>query len=196
MTEELNNFSHFIGLESIASARYTSLFLFELFHSSKSDILNPQNVMCEIKALEGIGKPTGLKPPSAFKHPPLKGLWHKHYREDGIAPLAFNLKKALKKYGMALYDKKINQVQESGEESYFFDEDIELIINDGVYNNHTQLIDEQAVTGEWIIYAQNNGVNYYLCLGNHNSGDNNLREKIDALCCPEFPFLTDILAKI
>jgi hypothetical protein len=50
--------------------------------------------------------------------------------------------------------------------------------------------------GEWIVYARDDGANYYLCLGLHDSGDDYLRSQIDAICCQEFPFLTALLSTI
>lgn len=49
------------------------------------------------------------------------------------------------------------------------------------------------LTGEWIVYARHEGVNYYLCLGKHDSHDDHLRSHIDGICCKEFPFLTALL---
>jgi hypothetical protein len=197
MTEELTNFANFIGLESVASGRYSFLLLLALFALYKSSRLNPMNVVREIQALEGFGKSSVLKPPSLFKRQPLKGLWHKHYRENGLAAMAINLNKALKnekKYGIHLFKQRIQEAQQAGEERYITEEDWRLLAIDAVNGNWKRLINNQALTGEWIIYAQHEGVNYYLCLGKHDSGDDRLREQIDAVCCQEFPFLTNLLA--
>jgi len=47
---------------------------------------------------------------------------------------------------------------------------------------------KQCLTGEWIIYAQHEGQNYYLCLAQHDE-DADAFERIKRGCVDEFPFL-------
>ena len=65
-------------LEHIAPGRISLLFLLSLFGAFKAGRINPFQLAREIEALEK-GEATGLKPPIQNRHPPLKGLWHKHY---------------------------------------------------------------------------------------------------------------------
>ncbi|MFZ0693285.1 MAG: hypothetical protein WAN51_03910 [Alphaproteobacteria bacterium] len=193
-TAELTNFASFIGLEAAALGRYSMLLVLELFGGLKSGRLNPAKVVHEIKALEGIGVRSQLKPPGPFKHPPLKGLWHKHYLEDGLGAMAINLKKAIGKYGLPLFKQRMREAQKAGEERYVSMEDCKSLADDAVQGNWMRLAGDKALTGEWIVYAQHERANYYLCLGKHDSGDDNLRKQIEALCCQEFPFLITLLA--
>lgn len=195
MTAEFANFANYIGLEHAVSGRYSLLLLLGLFGGFKSGHLNPAKVVHEINALEGIGISSQLKPPIQNKYPPLKGLWHKHYLQDGLSSMANNLKKGLGRYGLPSLAQGIRESQEAGEERYFTVEDIKSIADDAVHGNWMRLATDEALTGEWIIYAQHEGKNYYLCLGTHDKNQHkNLREQIDALCCQEFPFLPALLA--
>ena len=45
------------------------------------------------------------------------------------------------------------------------------------------------LTGEWIVYAVHEGLNYYLCITSHESGDENIAQNIKAACLPQFSFL-------
>jgi len=195
MTAEITNFANCIGLERAAPGRYSILLVLGLFGGFKSDCLNPAKVVHEINALEGIGNPSQLKPPIQNKHPPLKGLWHKHYLEDGLSAMAINMQKGLKKYGLPLFKQRIHEAQEAGEERYVSTEGIKSMVDDAVHGNWMRLATAEALTGEWIVYAQHAGKNYYLCLGTHEKSEHeNLRKQIDALCCQEFPFLSTLLA--
>jgi hypothetical protein len=194
--EELLNFGRIIGLDSVAPNRYSTLFLIHLyFHSVILGRMNPAKVIREIRALEGLDTVSSTKPPLPFKHPPLKGLWHKHHLAEGISSMAANLKNGLKKYGLPLIEERARKAQEANEEKYITEEDITAIVNDAVHGNWMRRAEANELTGEWIIYAQHAGNNYYLCLGQHFSDDNHLslRNQIDNLCRPEFPFLSDIL---
>jgi len=195
-SEELINFAKLIGLEAVAPGRYSILLVLELFAGCKSGRLNPAKVIHEIKALEGIGSPSQLKPPIQFKYPPLKGLWHKHYLADGLSAMAINIQKGLKKYGLPLFKQRIREAQEAGEERYVSIEDVKSLADDAVHGNWMRLAKDEALTGEWIVYVQHEGRNYYLCLGNHDkSGHDDLRQQIDAICCQEFPFLPMLLSE-
>jgi hypothetical protein len=70
-------------LEQIAPGRISLVFLLTLFAAFKAGRIDPSEVAAEIEALEK-GEFTGLKPPIQNRHPPLKGLWHKHYMQAGI----------------------------------------------------------------------------------------------------------------
>ena len=195
MTAEITNFANIIGLERAAPGRYSILLVLGLFGGFKSGGLNPAKVVHEINALDGIGNPSQLKPPIQFKYPPLKGLWHKHYLEDGLSAMAINIQKGLKKYGLPLFKQRIREAQEAGEECYVSMEDVKSLADDAVHGNWMRLANDEALTGEWIIYAQHDGENYYLCLGTHEKNQHeDLRKQIDAVCCQEFPFLTTLLA--
>ena len=194
MSAELANFANFIGLDTAAPNRYSILLVLGLFGGYKSGHLNPAKIIHEIKALEGIGTSSQLKPASLFKHPPLKGLWHKHYLEDGLRPFAINIQKGLKKHGIPFVKQRILEAQIAGEERYVSIEDCKLIADDVIHGNWMRLAKSEALTGEWIVYAQHEGKNYYLCLGKHDSGDDELRKQIEVVCCQEFTFLTTLLA--
>jgi hypothetical protein len=192
-SQELADFAKFIGLESAASGRYSLLLVLALYAGLKSGHLNPAKVVHEINALEELGAPSQLKASAPFRHPPLQGLWHKHYLEDGLSAMAINLKKGILKFGIPFVEQRILEAEASGQKRYVSPEDVKLIANDVVHGNWVRLGNAAALTGEWIVYAQYQGANYYLCLGKHDSGDQNLRMQIDTLCCQEFPFLTSIL---
>ncbi|WP_025647747.1 hypothetical protein [Paraburkholderia fungorum] len=195
MTAMVQGFARFIGLEQAAPGRYSMLLVLGLFGGYQSGMLNPAKVVHEIHALEGIGPPSKLKPPIQNKHPPLKGLWHKHYLEDGPRAMALNILKGLKRYSIPVFQQRIDAAKAAGEERYVMPEDIEAIATDAVHGNWMRLAAAEALTGEWIVYAKYEGQNYYLALATHDSSTHDqVRQQIDALCCQEFPFLADLLA--
>lgn len=195
-TAEIQAFKDMIGLDRIAPGRFSLLLLLGLFGGYRSGRQGPEKVMREIEALEGIGAPSQFKPPTIFRDPPLEGLWHKHYLQDGLPSMAQNLKQGLEQFGIPVMEKMIKETQESGEERVFEEEHLGQIVNDIVTGNWTRLAENQALTGEWIVFAKHEGKNYYLCLGFHNRSSHlQLRQQIDAICTQEFPFLSEILSK-
>lgn len=195
MTTELYDFATFVGLEKVATGRYSFLLLLELYAGVKSGRQNPKEIIDEIEVLEGLQKKSGTKQASLFHREPLKGLWHKHYLEDGLASMARNLSRGIGKYRIPWFEKGIADAQSSGEERYVTEEDIPHIVNDAIAGNWERLKKKSALTGEWIIFARHKNKNYYLCLGRHKSDLQILRAQIDAVCVREFPFLINILSK-
>lgn len=192
-TSELLSFAEAIGLESVVAGRYSFLLLLELFGAARSGMLNPAKVVSQIRVLEGVEAARGLKAATLFKYPPLQGLWHQHYLEDGLPSMARNIQKGVNKFGLPWFEQKIADAKASGEEKYVREADVALIAHDAVVSNWQRLINNEVLTGEWLIFAKHEGRNYYLCLGKHNSGDDLLRSRIDAVCLQEFSFLKNIL---
>jgi hypothetical protein len=196
MTAEIINFASAIGLERAAPDRCSILLVLDLFGGFKSGHVNPARVVHEIQALEGIGNPSRLKSPTQFKRPPFKGLWHKHYLPNGLGAMVINFKKGLKLCGLPLFKQRACEAEEAGETRYLSIEDVKPLANDAVHGNWKRLANAGALTGQWIVYAQHDGKNYYLCLGTHErSGHESLGQQIDAICCQEFPFLSTLLSK-
>ncbi|NIE64111.1 hypothetical protein F3J17_09555 [Burkholderia sp. Ax-1719] len=194
LTAEFEAITSLFGLEQIAPGRYSRLLLMTLYGGLKSGTVDPNRVVYEIEALEGLGPASKTKPPTQNKHPPLKGLWHKHYQEPGIPSMGMNVKKGLRRYGIPFFEQKMREAEAAGEVRAVPLEDVDAIVGDIVAGNLKRLADEQAMTGEWLIYARHEDQNYYLCIGTHHEETHsNLRQLVDAICCEDFPFLSKLL---
>jgi hypothetical protein len=194
-TAEIQEFGRAIGLDAAAPGRCSTLLRIELYAETiLMQRMNPAKVVHEIRNLEAGTQTIGTKPATPFKRPPLQGLWHKHYLRDGLHSMALNLRLGLKRHGLPLFEQRVREAQEANEERYLSHEDIAAIADDAVMGNYQRRHQAGELTGEWIIYAQHAGKNYYLCLGQHDSGDDVLRKKIDDLCIHEFPFLAQLFA--
>jgi hypothetical protein len=180
-------------LEQIAPGRISLLFLLSFVGAFKAGRINPFEVAREIEGLEK-GETTGLKPPIQNRHPPLRGLWHKQYLQSGMASLAINIQHGLKQFGIPYLQQKVREAKEAGELRYFTVEDVAPITNDAVHGNWQRLRDAERLTGEWIVFAKHQGLNYYLSLATHDKTmHEHERQQIDAIRCQEFPFLDGLL---
>jgi hypothetical protein len=105
-----------------------------------------------------------------------------------------NVQRGLNRHGIPLFEQRIREAEAAGEERYMSAEDIPALVNDVIGGNLRRLADAEALTGEWIMFAQHEGKNYYLCLATHERSTHDyVRRQIDALCCREFPFLSSML---
>lgn len=192
---DLQHFIKIIGLNNAAPKRYSVLLALQLLGGAMSGFQNPAKIIREIEELEA-GLSGQLKAPIQNRYPPLKGLWHKHYMQDGLSSLAMNVQKGLSKYGIPFFEQKIQEAKDAGEERFLSPEDVPALVNDVVSGNRQRLAEDQAITGEWLVFAKHEGKNYYLCVTTHDkSTHDHLRKQIDEVCCKEFPFLVNLLAE-
>ena len=197
MKPDLARFAAMTGLERAAPGRVSALLLLQLYAGATSGKLNPAKVIQEIASLEGTGPASKLKPPTRFeRQAALRGLWHKHYLQDGLASMALNLRRGVRQHGIPILQKMVNEAAAAGEERYFEAAHAAAIADDAVRGTWERLQKQQALTGEWIIFGMHEGANYYLSLGTHTEGDNILRKQIETFCRQEFPFIAAQLEPI
>jgi len=194
---ELAHFAAMTGLERTAPGRISTLLLLQLYAGATSGTVNPAKVIHEIAGLEGAGPASQLKPPSRFeRNPALRGLWHKHYLQDGLASMARNVQRGIRRHGVPILQKMVDEAAAAGEVRYFEAAHAAAIADDAVRGTWERLQEAQALTGEWIIFGVHDGANYYLSLGAHKEGDDTLRKQIEVFCAREFPFIASQLEPI
>ncbi|WP_343669103.1 hypothetical protein [Paraburkholderia heleia] len=192
--DEIRWFAEHLGLDERVQGRYSLLLFFDLYLLMKSGRGNPFMVLDEIEALEGRNRQSRHKPPIQNKHQPLKNLWHKHYEQSDLASMAMNVRRGLNKYGIPFVQQMIDEAAAAGEERHIVIEHVNDIVNDVISGNLGRLRQEQALTGEWLMFAEYQGQRFYLCLATHHrSTHEHIRQQIDRVCTVEFPFLTTIL---
>ncbi len=191
---EIHKFIELIGLKRAAPRRYSALLVANLLGGALSGMQNPAKIIHEIELLER-GELGRFKKPIRNKHPPLRGLWHKHYMQDGLASMAQNIQKGLNWFDIPLFKQMIQDAENAGEERFVEPHHIPALAADIVGGNWQRLAERQALSGEWIVFAKHEGLNYYLTIATHNSDTHqHVREQIEQVCCVEFPFLSRLLA--
>jgi hypothetical protein len=105
-----------------------------------------------------------------------------------------NVAKGLRKFRIPLFEERMNEAALAGERRFVSVADCEALANDIVEGNLQRLAEQQALGGEWLLFAEHDGKRYYLCVCTHDKSQHeHVRATIDAVCCKEFPFLTSIL---
>ena len=182
--EELKRYADLIGLDRIASARYSWMFVLDIFLHHGVHGIDPTMVVDEIKALENRSPGTGTKAATMFQNEPLRGLWHKHFFASRF--VAKNIQNQLA--GDKLR-KLVDEVFDPQKSSIISQEMTNKLAHKVISESIEQRASNGKLTGEWIIFAKYNNENYYLCLSTHNSGDQMIYERIKSTCFPQFPFL-------
>jgi len=140
---------------------------------AKHVVMNTLDVFAiydEISVLEyPEARITGTKGVQRFKHEPLAGLSYKHY--FCTTSLLKNLQNELqrgKTVEVFLRD-KVGQITEQ-----FVSELTHEIV---IKNFHRRSADGR-LTGEWLIFEESVAGNYYLTLGGHAEGDENIHARV------------------
>lgn len=182
--KELEEYAKMVGLQAIASERYSWLFAIDLLLFERVNGIDPHMIVDEIKTLEGVRPGGGTKLATQFERKPLKGLWHKHFFSAHF--VAYNIVNEIA-------GKKLKCLVDE-----IFDSNKSLVVTREMSNvlAHRACVGplenrdgDGRLTGEWIVFAKHDGNNYYLCLSTHKTGDQQIYDRIKSVCYPQFPFL-------
>ncbi len=174
------------ALDSLIPGRYSSLFVLNLYMLHELSGVNPEQVIAELRHLEGSGSSLQTKEATQFKGSVLKGLWHKHFLPTLPSSMAHNITNHLGKNGL---EDLINEIFDPAKSPVITKEMIRELSHRVVEGSLTERAAAGKLTGEWIIFAKENGKNYYLSIAPHASGDENIANNLK-VCKYEFPFLS------
>lgn len=184
--EKIRELASFYQLDTIIPNRYTSLLVVNLYLLDKVSGVNPEQVIEEIKSLEGLAPSQQTKPATEFKGQFLKGLWHKHFLPALPSAFAHNILNHLGKNGLThLVEEVFDPAKSSVVTQEMIDELAHRVVEESIEERGAA----EKLTGEWIIFAKENGENYYLCISPHTSGDENIANNVK-VCAHEFHFLS------
>lgn len=146
--------------------------------------IGPHDILSAIRALEQGESATGTKPATQYRNMPLKALWHKHYFSANF--VVKNILLGLGKNGLEML---VNEVMSSAKSPTITPEMINELAQRVAHEPLEERDAEKKLTGEWIVYLQRAGKNYYLCCNTHNAGDQFICDRIKDHCVRDFPEL-------
>jgi hypothetical protein len=180
-------FQSAMRLDSIVPGRYHFLLLITMWIRAEHG-QNPFTIREEIECLEDQSKTSRTKSPTQFLHPPLKGLWKKHYIRTDMKGLIKNLESAHGEKGKVKLARKL--IAEQGIKS---PEQLSREFADGYVRSYRYRSRTQTLTGDWLIYVQHEGKNYYLAVYDHETKDEQIAQELKRHLPQQFPFITGVL---
>lgn len=167
----------------IVTGRYSSLLVKELARCVEERRANISPIFHEIGFLEGAthAPATRRKPAAPFRGS-LRGLWHKHYFQP-----AFIAKNVLNHWtSKGDFEARVEEI--ARDQAIPDEKKIGAAVQAYVMVGYQERSNAAEMTGEWIVYARHDEVNYYLTLGTHTESDAVILSRVRA-CCHEFPHL-------
>ncbi|MGQ9372697.1 hypothetical protein ACUM6W_02430 [Acinetobacter tandoii] len=183
----------------ITGERYSCNFIVGLFNLYVQGI-EIGHIVEELKHLEDPkNNISRTKPATQFKKLPLKGLWHKHFLPGDISSISTNILNAINAKGGL--KKVINDVCLESGKGVSTEELVQTLVEEVVEIPFAERSEQGLITGEWIVYHQFDGKNYYLAIATHkggidengNTGDEVLAKTIKSFSNVEFPKFKDSL---
>lgn len=178
VTEELaSRISNLLWVDIYVLDQYRGISSFEILKSIKDE-----------EAGVTVGR---VKRPTIFKHPPLKGLWHLHF-----FAAVFLLNNVLIEVQNGV---KLQKILEEEINLFEKHDDLEKLAEKLTQRTISQQYENRRnrgkLTGEWIVFAKFNDLNYYLCIGSHKAGDQKIFDRIFEHCTRDFPDLPNWISQ-
>lgn len=143
---------------------------------------DPAMIIDELRHLE-LGTYSGTKPAAPFERQPLAGFHHKHFFSASF--VAKNIQNELNRGGAL----RGILTKGFGGRTCLDGDAIRDVADRLTYEQVEVREREKRLTGEWIVFAKHCGVNYYLCLADHDMHDQVIYDGIVRCCYPQFAFL-------
>ena len=162
-------------------SRLSTVLLAQSYSSEINSVFDTFDLTHPIKVLEGLTSSDGAGPAQQFNHPPLTGLYKKHFTSPRF--LVRNLLNFLRsKEGGRHFNSVWNEAAKvSGAE--YIDKTFTK------YLTHHLVVDPIAIksasnrmTGEWVVFHKYHGVNYYLTIAFHGETNDQIHRRV-ALAC-------------
>lgn len=189
---EVNHFSNnHVGFCRVNMNQISRLLLIQLTSISKHRTYNSFSITDVIQELEGVGR--GCKQRfEQFKHLPLKGLFKAHFFDA-----QFMAKNLINHWGLEFenspkFNSLCSQVTEEEEKTPSQFGWQGRLAHEMTVSGYEERAKQNKLTGEWIIFATHNNLNYYLCISRHsksNPEDQEIYDFLKLVCEHEYPFL-------
>src|SRR4051794_18143808 len=128
--------------------------------------------MDELDYLEGLRQCSRTKAALKSDHPPLDRFWHKHYSAPRYLLRNIAIRWSLDRKGNKNLDGLIKEVEKHhGDDPGTWPG---FLAHRLVVGGHADRA-ERGFTGDWIIYGEHEGQNYYLDLASHKEGHHSKR---------------------
>ncbi|KAA3604383.1 MAG: hypothetical protein DWQ06_04630 [Calditrichaeota bacterium] len=169
--------------------RVSSLLILQIIQLEASRLVSPNNILDEVKYLDGLTSSTLTKKENCFKKLPLKGLFKKHFFCAGF--LAQNL---MSNFGIEYGGNKklknlINCAFDEDKFGFLDKKSLNKLGYDMIEGAYEERAKSKRLTGEWILYQEFQGKNYYLTLAFHTEKDEDVYRRVCDIYNFDFPFL-------
>lgn len=168
----------FCGLDL---TRLSTVLLAQIYASEVNRVFDTKDITHPIKVIEGLTSSDPTAPPDRFLHPPLTGLYKKHFTSP-----RFIVKNLLNFLRSKEGDRHFNAIWEEASKVSG-----SKIVNETFtkYLSHHMVVDpieiksmSNRLTGEWVVFHKHQNLNYYLTIAFHGETNEQIHKKVAYAC--------------
>lgn len=164
--------------------RISELMWFDLYVLDKKFGVSPNEILKSVQELESGETAKGVKAAAEFRNPPLRGLWHKHYFSAH-----FILQNITLGHGKNGPETLIDEVFDAKNSPIVTEQMAKELAHRVVHDPLNKRNADGKLTGEWIVFTKQGGMNHYLAVNTHAAGDQFIYDRITDHCAVDFPQL-------
>lgn len=168
------------GFALLDRTRMSRLLCEQLAFGISTRTLNSFAVTDVLEALEGHGPRAGQVLQRPFRRPPLRGLLHAHFVQASF--IAHNLANEIQRRGAWSVHKHLNSAPSEALEG----DVVKHVAHEATIGLYAQRSSRDALTGEWIIYAEHQGQRLYFGLAEHATDDEAIHSQLVERCEERF----------
>lgn len=168
--------------------RISTVFLAQAYSFEINRVFNTFHLTQPIMALEGLSSSDTTPQEDQFLHPPLAGLYKKHFYSDYFIPK--NLSNFIRsKAGCRFFNQVYDEAILTSESEYIDEAFIRYLSHRVVFDPIKMKQASKSFTGEWIVFNKYEGKHYYLAIAFHNETNDEIYRRV-ALASEfdDFPF--------
>lgn len=169
------------GFAFLDRTRMSRLLCEQLAFGISTRTLNSFAVTDVLEALEGHGPRAAKILPRPFKRRPLRGLLHAHFVQASFIP--HNLTNEIQRPGGW---PKVQKHLDSAPSEILESDVVKHVAHEATFGLYAQRSSRDALTGEWIIYAEHQGQKLYLGLAEHATDDEAIHSQLVERCEERF----------
>ncbi len=159
--------------------KFSPIFAAQIFQNLQTDFIN--NLFAEIFLLEGLsnGK-SKTKKPEKFSGKILGGYWKKHFELDAVTSYKKNIEAHFdfsEKYGKN-GNQKLETLVKKALDCHSADEFASVLANGIAINSIEERAKNNKLTGEWIVFDEDDKARRYLTLASHEEKDEEIYKRI------------------
>ena len=165
------------------------VFLAQVLQMDANQAINTHQMMDEVRCLEGLGPQTRTKRADPFNREPLKGLMKTHFTDASFILKNIGIHMGLENGNGKRLSRLVQEAFDQNTSGVVDDQFIGHISNGMSFGALNERSKGQKLTGEWIVFQEHEGKNYYLTLAAHDEGDENIYKRVCDCYELDHPFL-------
>lgn len=162
-------------------SRFSTVLLAQSYSFEINRVFDPFVLTHPIKVLEGLSSSDGTGPPEQFNHPPLAGLYKKHFTSPRFLPR--NLLNFLRsKQGGHHFNTVWDEAAKVSGSQYINETFTKYLTHHIVVDPIMIKSASNKMTGEWVVFHKYDGANYYLTIAFHGETNDQIHKRVVLAC--------------